>query len=90
MLRALLAVAVVALACLLVRATGVGLAGDYVDPVSKITAQDEALYAHSSIRMATEGDWRPRVHGPVRALQAAAPHVGFRTLATALAILATG
>ena len=33
-----------ALACLLLRAARVGLAGEYIDPISKITAQDEALY----------------------------------------------
>ena len=46
-----------ALACLLLRSARVGLAGDYVDPISGITAQDEALYAHSAIRMARTGDW---------------------------------
>jgi len=51
------AVALLALACLLVRSSRVGLAGDYVDPIGKITAQDEALYAHSAIRMATLGGW---------------------------------
>jgi 4-amino-4-deoxy-L-arabinose transferase-like glycosyltransferase len=35
----------------------VGLAGDYVDPISKVTAQDEALYAHSAIRAARQGGW---------------------------------
>ena len=57
MRRALCAVALLALGCLLVRAVRVGLAGDYVDPIGKITAQDEALYAHSAIAMAHEGDW---------------------------------
>ena len=57
MRRALCAVALLALACLLVRAVRVGLAGDYIDPISKITAQDEALYAHSAISMARHGDW---------------------------------
>jgi hypothetical protein len=57
MRRALCAVALLALACLLVRAARVGLAGDYIDPISKITAQDEALYAHSAIAMARDGDW---------------------------------
>lgn len=53
-----------ALACLLVRAARVGLAGDYIDPISKITAQDEALYAHSAIVMARDGDWlTPRFMG---------------------------
>ena len=57
MQRALWAVAAMALACLLWRAAGVGLAGDYIDPVSKVTAQDEALYASSAIRMARHGSW---------------------------------
>jgi hypothetical protein len=57
MQRALCAVAVLALACLLLRSARVGLAGDYVDPIGKITAQDEALYANSAIRMARQGDW---------------------------------
>jgi hypothetical protein len=55
--RALCAVALLALVCLLVRAARVGLAGDYVDPIDGITAQDEALYAHSAIRMARQGGW---------------------------------
>jgi hypothetical protein len=57
MRRALCAVALLALASLLVRSARVGLAGDYVDPVSKVTAQDEALYAHSAIRAAHQGGW---------------------------------
>src|SRR6476469_6101615 len=57
MRRALCAVAVLALAWLLPRAARVGLAGDYVDPVGKITAQDEALYSHTAIHMATAGGW---------------------------------
>jgi hypothetical protein len=57
MQRAFYAVAVLALACLLLRSARVGLAGDYVDPIGKITAQDEALYAHSAIRMARQGNW---------------------------------
>ena len=64
MRRALCAVALLALACLLLRAARVGLAGDYIDPISKITAQDEALYSHSAIAMAREGDWlTPRFMG---------------------------
>src|SRR5580704_1128078 len=55
--RALCAVALLALACLLLRSARVGLAGDYVDPISKVTAQDEALYANSAIHMARQGDW---------------------------------
>ena len=57
MRRSFGAVALLALACLLVRSARVGLAGDYVDPVSKVTAQDEALYAHSAIRAARQGGW---------------------------------
>src|SRR5271157_1645501 len=57
MQRALCAVALLALACLLFRAARVGMAGDYVDPIGRITAQDEALYVHSAIHMAREGSW---------------------------------
>jgi len=64
MRRALCAVALLALACLLVRAARVGLAGDTIDPISKISAQDEALYANSAIAMAREGGWlTPRFMG---------------------------
>ena len=64
MRRALCAVALLALACLMVRAARVGLAGDYIDPISKISTQDEALYAHSAIAMARQGDWlTPRFMG---------------------------
>jgi hypothetical protein len=57
MRRTFCAIALLALASVLVRSARVGLAGDYVDPISKITAQDEALYAHSAIRMARQGGW---------------------------------
>lgn len=64
MKRAFCAVAVLSLACLLIRAARVGMAGDYVDPLSKITAQDEALDAHSAIDMARFGYWlTPRFMG---------------------------
>jgi Dolichyl-phosphate-mannose-protein mannosyltransferase len=64
MRRALCAVALLALACLLVRAARVGIAGDYIDPIGKITSQDEALYAHSAIAMARDGNWlTPRFMG---------------------------
>src|SRR3954454_24726574 len=65
MRRAFCAVALLALACLLPRAARVGLAGDYVDPIGRVTAQDEALYAHSAIAMAKPGgDWlTPRFMG---------------------------
>lgn len=49
--------AAIALVTLVPRAARVGLAGDYVDPVSRVTAQDEALYANTSIHMAREGGW---------------------------------
>ena len=54
MRRALCAVALLALACLLVRGARVGLAGEYIDPIGKITAQDEALYGHAAIVMARQ------------------------------------
>lgn len=57
MRRAFLAIVLLSLACLLIRAARIGLAGDYVDPVAKISAQDEALYSHSAIRMARQGGW---------------------------------
>jgi hypothetical protein len=57
MYRAFAAVALFALACLLLRSARVGLSGDYLDPVSRIKAQDEALYASSAIHAAVEGDW---------------------------------
>jgi hypothetical protein len=57
MQRAFWAVAMLAMACLLLRSGRVGLAGDYVDPIGKVTAQDEALYSHSAIRMASQGNW---------------------------------
>src|SRR5215467_6405015 len=57
MSRALCAVAALVLVCLLFRASRVGLAGDYLDPVSRISAQDEALYSHAAIRMVRHGGW---------------------------------
>lgn len=54
---ALSAVATLALLVMGARAVRVGLAGDYLDPVSHISAQDEALYSHSAIRMAEQGGW---------------------------------
>ena len=55
--RAFCLVVLLGLACLLMRSARFGLAGDYVDPISKITAQDEALYASTSIGMARQGGW---------------------------------
>jgi hypothetical protein len=57
MRRAFCAVALLALACLLIRAARVGLAGDYVDPVARITMGDESLYSHGAIQMAVHGGW---------------------------------
>ncbi|HJZ98078.1 MAG TPA: glycosyltransferase family 39 protein, partial [Candidatus Solibacter sp.] len=57
MRRVFCAVVFIAFLTLLPRAANVGLAGAYVDPVGRITAQDEALYAHSAIMMAEHGDW---------------------------------
>jgi hypothetical protein len=57
MRRALIAAAAFAFACLLARSARVDLAGDYLDPVGGIKAQDEALYASSAIHMAVEGGW---------------------------------
>lgn len=54
---ALTLVAVLSLACLLPRAARVPLAGDYLDPVGHVVAQDETLNAASSLRMARQGDW---------------------------------
>ena len=55
--RAFAAAAVFALACLLARSARVGLAGDYLDPVGRIGAQDEAVYASSAIHAAVAGGW---------------------------------
>jgi hypothetical protein len=64
MSRAFCAVAFLALIVLLPRAALIGLAGCYVDPIGRITAQDEALYAHTAITMASHGDWAtPRFMG---------------------------
>ncbi len=57
MQRAFFVVALLALTCLLVRSARVGLAGDYIDPIGRVTAQDEALYSHSAIQMAHDGNW---------------------------------
>jgi 4-amino-4-deoxy-L-arabinose transferase-like glycosyltransferase len=57
MRRAFCAVAFIAFLVIVPRAANIGLAGAYVDPVGRVTAQDEALYSHSAIAMATRGDW---------------------------------
>jgi hypothetical protein len=57
MRRAFCAVVLLAVACLFPRAVRIGITGDYVDAIGKVTAQDEALYGHSAISMAERGDW---------------------------------
>jgi 4-amino-4-deoxy-L-arabinose transferase-like glycosyltransferase len=57
MQKAFYAVALVALACLLLRAARTGLAGDFVDPLSHTAATEEATDAGSAIAMAQHGDW---------------------------------
>ncbi len=39
------------------RARNTGMAGEEIDPVGRISAQDEAVYAHSALRMARQGGW---------------------------------
>jgi hypothetical protein len=57
-------VIVLASTCLLIRAARVGIDGDYLDPVSRITAQDESFFVNSVIGMARHGDWlTPRYMG---------------------------
>lgn len=42
----------------------VGIASSLVDRIGKISAQDEAIYSHSAMRMARQGDWlTPRILG---------------------------
>jgi 4-amino-4-deoxy-L-arabinose transferase-like glycosyltransferase len=45
------------LALLAVRATHLHIADTFLDPVGHVDAQDEAMYAHSAIRMAEHGGW---------------------------------
>lgn len=51
------AVVLVSLLALGYQLHNVGLASGFVDPVGRVRAQDEAVYAHSAIRMARTGDW---------------------------------
>ena len=55
--RAFAAVVLVVLAILLIRAARVDIAGDALDPISGIKAQDESLYASTAIHMAASGGW---------------------------------
>ena len=50
-------IAAVACTLLAIRAARVGMSGDYLDPVARITAQDESFLASSAIRMVERGDW---------------------------------
>lgn len=55
--RAFAAVALLALASLLIRSARMELAGDTLDPIGSVRAQDEALYASTAIHMALQGSW---------------------------------
>lgn len=46
-----------ALAILSLKVTFGSVGAGYVDPIGQIRAQDEAVYSHTAIRMATQGDW---------------------------------
>lgn len=46
-----------ALALLFWKVTFGSVGAGYVDPIGKIRSQDEAVYSHTAIRMAVEGDW---------------------------------
>src|SRR6266851_2812080 len=54
---ALGAVLLAAFLSLGLRAALVGIAGDEIDPIGHISAQDEALYLHSALRMERSGEW---------------------------------
>ena len=45
------------LAMLCVRAVRLHIADTFLDPVGRVDAQDEAMYAHNAIRMAQKGEW---------------------------------
>src|SRR6476469_17230 len=45
------------LAILSVRAASLHIADTFLDPIGRVDAQDEAMYAHSAIRMAQKGGW---------------------------------
>lgn len=46
-----------ALAILSWKVTLGSVGAGYVDPIGQIRSQDEAVYSHTAIRMATQGDW---------------------------------
>ena len=54
---ALLLVFAAALALLSVRAAHLHIADTYLDPIGKVDAQDEAMYASNALHMARHGDW---------------------------------
>jgi hypothetical protein len=45
------------LALLAVRAARLHIADTYLDPIARVDAQDEAMYASSALRMASRGNW---------------------------------
>src|SRR6476469_3738321 len=45
------------LAILSVRAASFHIADTFLDPIGRVDAQDEAMYAHSAIQMAGQGGW---------------------------------
>src|SRR5713101_4665281 len=61
-----LAIFVAALAILGVRIEKNKVAAAFSDPISRIRAQDESIYANGSIAMALHGDWlTPKILGRV-------------------------
>ena len=46
-----------ALAILSLKVTFGSVGAGFVDPIGQIRSQDEAVYSHTAIRMATQGDW---------------------------------
>ncbi len=56
-MRLAAAVFLIAFIILSIGVSANGLASAYIDPAGKLLAQDEATYAHSSLRMAQQGGW---------------------------------
>jgi 4-amino-4-deoxy-L-arabinose transferase-like glycosyltransferase len=66
MFRAWCAAALLALVLLVVRDARTSIAGEYIDPIGRVTAQDEAFYASSAIAMANGAGWlTPPLPGPL-------------------------
>jgi 4-amino-4-deoxy-L-arabinose transferase-like glycosyltransferase len=59
---ALVAVFCAAFALLSVRAAHLHIADTFLDPIGKVDAQDEALYASNAFHMARHGDWLTPVY----------------------------